>query len=226
MRRTSPTAICSSVSGCRMLPNNASSIGWRPSVQPFPRSGNICSYAAATLRVSAAACSSDTPGFNRPTARSQCARPCAAAGANPNAIHASDAPSKRSNEGGVTPMIVVLCPSMSAVWPDDVATSTEAPLPERVAQHDRTLGAAQIFLGSVIAAEERRQAERRERRGGDPVARQPLRGEPAGVVREVHRPARRRTRRRRRKIGHGREAGRTSAAAAIHASPDCRAGPW
>jgi len=114
MRSTSPTAVCSSVSGCRMFPKSASSIGWSASVH-FPRSGNICSYAVVMARVSAAACSSDTPGVNRPMARSQCALPWAAAGSNPNAIQASDAPSKRSNEGGVTPMIVVLFPSRSAV---------------------------------------------------------------------------------------------------------------
>ena len=131
-----------------MPPKKASSSGCSVSVHPWPRSGNVRSYSRTTFCTSADACSSEIPSLSRPTPRSQRWLPCAAAGAKPNGIQASDDAieqlERRGHDADDGGALAVDERGLA----NDVGTASEPALPQRVAQHDRALGAAQIFSGA------------------------------------------------------------------------------
>ena len=82
-------------------------------------------------------------------------------------------------------MTAVLWPSMMRRLADDVGAAAEAALPERVAQDDRRLGAAEILGRRVEPAEQGLHAQRLKGGRRDAMAGETLGGKTARVIREV-----------------------------------------
>ena len=184
-----PTASCSIVNGWRSPPNRASRHGVSSTVHPLSRFGNVRAYSSRASFTAAWACAIETPGFKRPTARSECCVSCAGDGfeaeREPGVGRIVQEPEAlwhdAEDQGGLSVDLHGLV--------DDVRAAGKSPLPHRVAENHGGWGVGLLVGGDREPAQQRCGAERREARRRNSVPVQSFSGA-SGVAREVGRSSR------------------------------------